>query len=163
MVFIDSSRCDGCGACLDICPVGAISLCDNRAFIEENLCEGCALCQSACPQNAILSADMVKPVAGDETALVPVSHPVQVVTTQTRTDVPRLQDLVLPAISSVLIWTGREIVPRLASLALASLDRNIQSAEQTISTQRMRPREWIQPVQGSGRRRRLRRRRRGNS
>lgn len=49
--------CNGCGACLDRCHVGAIGLEAGRAVISE-ACKGCGRCAAACPQGAIsLSLD----------------------------------------------------------------------------------------------------------
>ncbi len=45
-------ECTGCGACLDLCHVAAISLVDGKAVIAE-ACKGCGRCASACPQGAI--------------------------------------------------------------------------------------------------------------
>jgi UDP-glucose 4-epimerase len=44
--------CVGCGACLDICPVDAISLETDRAVIGE-VCKGCGRCVAACPTDVI--------------------------------------------------------------------------------------------------------------
>jgi len=45
--------CNGCGTCLDLCPVHAVSLDRGRAAVQEDRCLGCGLCASACPQSAI--------------------------------------------------------------------------------------------------------------
>jgi prolipoprotein diacylglyceryltransferase/ferredoxin len=44
--------CDGCGLCLDLCPVGALTLRDGRAVVGEG-CKGCGRCAAACPTGAI--------------------------------------------------------------------------------------------------------------
>ena len=48
MIYIDKERCNGCGECLSICPVGAISLQGDKAFIDESLCKSCDACLSVC-------------------------------------------------------------------------------------------------------------------
>ncbi len=45
-------ECSGCGLCLDVCYVRAISLIDGQARIGED-CKGCGRCASACPLGAI--------------------------------------------------------------------------------------------------------------
>ncbi|RKY86688.1 ferredoxin, partial [candidate division KSB1 bacterium] len=32
--FIDASKCSGCGACLDVCPQGAIYMVNHTAMID---------------------------------------------------------------------------------------------------------------------------------
>jgi NAD-dependent dihydropyrimidine dehydrogenase PreA subunit len=53
MVRIDSTRCNGCGSCVDICPQQAITLNDNLAVINEKLCIQCGTCAEICPTSAI--------------------------------------------------------------------------------------------------------------
>jgi len=45
-------ECVGCGACVDVCYVRAISLDDGRAHISEQ-CKGCGRCVAVCPNGAI--------------------------------------------------------------------------------------------------------------
>ncbi|MFW6082826.1 MAG: DUF362 domain-containing protein [Chloroflexota bacterium] len=45
--------CSGCGDCLDVCYVGAVSLSDGRASIDGERCKGCGRCAIACPTHAI--------------------------------------------------------------------------------------------------------------
>ena len=50
---IDEKLCTGCGACVTICPVGAITLNnDNKAEVSDD-CIDCGACLSACPVGAI--------------------------------------------------------------------------------------------------------------
>lgn len=54
--FVNMTRCDGCGHCVDICPsdIMHIDRKTRRAFnIEPNMCWECFSCVKACPQNAI--------------------------------------------------------------------------------------------------------------
>ena len=47
-----SPRCDGCGVCVDECPVGAIAV-SVLATIDTFACTGCGRCVAACPTQAI--------------------------------------------------------------------------------------------------------------
>lgn len=51
------TSCTGCGTCLSVCPVGAISLAPSpqpgQAQIDLERCKGCGRCVSTCPSNAI--------------------------------------------------------------------------------------------------------------
>ena len=53
-VLLDKTACTGCGACVSICPKGAISMRpDEEGFlypsVEQKLCIGCDLCEKRCP------------------------------------------------------------------------------------------------------------------
>ena len=50
---IDSEKCTGCGVCIDVCPLEAISLNDGIAVIDEDTCTECGLCVNVCPNDAI--------------------------------------------------------------------------------------------------------------
>ncbi|MCX7966297.1 MAG: 4Fe-4S binding protein [Syntrophorhabdaceae bacterium] len=50
---IDMDRCTGCGNCTEICPPGAISIKEEKAFIESEFCEECGFCAPSCPCEAI--------------------------------------------------------------------------------------------------------------
>ncbi len=45
--------CEGCGACVDMCPSGAIELKDGKAVVDTELCADCAACVDTCPTQAI--------------------------------------------------------------------------------------------------------------
>lgn len=48
-----NGECVACGACLEACYVGAISLASGRARIDADVCKGCGRCLSVCPTGAI--------------------------------------------------------------------------------------------------------------
>lgn len=51
---IDRSSCNGCGRCVQVCPVNAIEIDNNgKAVIDQTLCKQDGLCVRACPQNAV--------------------------------------------------------------------------------------------------------------
>ncbi|MDY6877264.1 MAG: 4Fe-4S binding protein [Chloroflexota bacterium] len=52
-VWIDVTRCTGCGACVEVCPAGAIGLVDGKARVDEESCTGCGACVDACAEGAI--------------------------------------------------------------------------------------------------------------
>ncbi len=52
---IREDRCIGCGQCVTVCPVQAISIVDDKAVIDQDLCVECSTCHRSaeCPVNAI--------------------------------------------------------------------------------------------------------------
>lgn len=53
-VKIDKDTCLGCSACVDACPVQALSLDDDgKAECDANTCINCFACVSTCPVSAI--------------------------------------------------------------------------------------------------------------
>jgi len=59
---LNSESCKGCGKCVDICPVEALSLISandprkakrRKARLDEELCLGCGLCVRSCPTESI--------------------------------------------------------------------------------------------------------------
>jgi ferredoxin len=58
LVEIDSEKCMSCGACVTLCPVGAITMDeDATVVIDKEKCIGstCGACVDACPARAIKS------------------------------------------------------------------------------------------------------------
>lgn len=53
MFYVDSVKCTGCGACVQMCPVGAISLKGDKAVIDQELCTECGNCSEVCAAGAI--------------------------------------------------------------------------------------------------------------
>jgi ferredoxin len=49
----DPEACQGCGTCVDYCPVNAIALADDKSRIDAAKCIGCGQCELQCPEDAI--------------------------------------------------------------------------------------------------------------
>jgi digeranylgeranylglycerophospholipid reductase len=52
MIKVKTDRCGYCGACVGVCPVGAIELAETHLLISE-ACLDCGLCLAACPVGAL--------------------------------------------------------------------------------------------------------------
>jgi len=50
---VKSNNCVMCGACIDICPVKAISKKSDKAFVDKKVCVGCGECLCVCQYGAI--------------------------------------------------------------------------------------------------------------
>jgi len=54
----DEENCTHCGACVSVCPVGAIAFeYDWRVRMDEKLCVHCGNCVTACPVKVITLSD----------------------------------------------------------------------------------------------------------
>lgn len=51
--FVVADLCDGCEACVPVCPVNAISMVEGKAVINPFQCTGCGACIPVCPREAI--------------------------------------------------------------------------------------------------------------
>lgn len=49
----DPLRCTGCQSCYQNCPVGAITMVNNKAVMDANKCIRCYCCHEICPEKAI--------------------------------------------------------------------------------------------------------------
>lgn len=52
MAHVVDSNCISCGACVDTCPVSAITL-EDQAVVDAGACIDCGACEGACPVGAI--------------------------------------------------------------------------------------------------------------
>jgi len=51
--FVVNELCNGCGGCVSVCPVKAISMVEGKARVDPFQCSGCGACIPVCPQEAI--------------------------------------------------------------------------------------------------------------
>ena len=53
-VTISKDTCIGWGACVGVCPVGALSMdADSKSQCDEGICIDCGACVACCPVEAI--------------------------------------------------------------------------------------------------------------
>ena len=52
-VQINQEKCTGCGLCVEVCPVEAISMENDKAKIDAEKCVDCGQCVEECPNEAI--------------------------------------------------------------------------------------------------------------
>jgi len=53
-IQLDRERCFDCGACLSLCPTGALSMAeDGTVELDESKCVYCELCLPSCPVRAL--------------------------------------------------------------------------------------------------------------
>ncbi|SFM12507.1 electron transfer flavoprotein subunit alpha [Pelosinus propionicus] len=64
-IKVNQEECIACGACLSVCPFGAIVMQDEKAYITE-ACTACGACVDTCPVEAILREKEDKVVAMDK-------------------------------------------------------------------------------------------------
>lgn len=154
MILINYEDCKGCGNCLEICPFDAIHLQNEKATIDQDLCEECYACVEDCPQGAIIVAEG-EPLP-EKIIMVAEPVPDKVVPAQTQIESQPHRSIVFPAIGSILVWTGREVLPRIANIALNYLDQRLSSADQGADQPNSQMRGQHASTQGSGRRRSVR-------
>jgi ferredoxin len=51
-INIDKNKCIGCGDCVDVCPVEALSIENEKAVVNDE-CIDCGACVNTCPEEAI--------------------------------------------------------------------------------------------------------------
>ena len=49
---INTTKCSGCGGCVNLCPVTAIYFSEDRAVIDEEICTECGTCIPICGRGA---------------------------------------------------------------------------------------------------------------
>lgn len=131
MITIDIERCTGCGACVEICPTGALYLVDGKAMVDSTLCHECEVCLDACATEAIALASQPEPVA--EPNRLPAQRPEpEVIQVGSQSAPMPLRARVLPVVGAALTWAGREIVPRVVDVLLDTLDRQVTGKQMTV-------------------------------
>lgn len=157
-IIIHAERCNGCGACVEVCPTGALYLVEGKAVVDSTLCRECEACIATCPTEAIVRTKEA-PASGAEMRRVPAlrSEP-EIIRVRTQSALVPLRVKVLPVVGTALAWAGREIVPRLAEHLLYKLDRRVAEAQMPSAPRSTAENNSPVGSKGGGRRRRRRRR-----
>ena len=167
MIMIDTDLCEGCGACVEVCPEGAIYLVDGKAMVDGILCRDCQACIAACPTEAISlvgqgqeTAPSLAEGSGAEAARMPALRPEpEIIRVRTQPPAAPLRRKVVPVLGAAFAWAGREIITRLADYALYSLDQRIAERQKPGMARSQSGNGTRGPAEGGkGRRRRHRRR-----
>lgn len=151
MMQVDVERCTGCGDCLDVCPVEAISMVSGRAWIDTETCLECEACAQACPVDAICPSALAVPVEAVPVSTVVVRQP-------TKLEVPAPHPAV-PWTRAALTFAGREILPRVVDVVIGALERRLAQPE--VSTLSNSPQTSAPRAKGPKGKQRRRRRRGG--
>jgi heterodisulfide reductase subunit A-like polyferredoxin len=53
VAYTDRDLCNGCGACEDACPFGALSIEGDENVLDWGKCMGCGVCAEKCPNGAM--------------------------------------------------------------------------------------------------------------
>ncbi|NLS95699.1 MAG: 4Fe-4S binding protein [Planctomycetaceae bacterium] len=51
--IVNQETCNGCGDCVDACPLDAIEVQDGKATVDEDTCGDCGACVDVCPTESI--------------------------------------------------------------------------------------------------------------
>jgi ferredoxin len=121
---VDVDRCTGCGACVEACPNGALTLHGGTAWVDSQLCRGCGVCLEECPAGAIslVTPDPV-PLPAVARLPVPVSDEYPAEPAVRLTGVAPRPPSVLSRLSAALVPSALGLV---AALGEAWLDRVVE-------------------------------------
>jgi len=52
-VVVDQSKCTGCGECVGVCPVEALTIKDSLCIVDDSNCADCGACLDVCAAGAM--------------------------------------------------------------------------------------------------------------
>lgn len=159
---VEQELCQGCAACIDVCPTGALQMIDNTAHIDPDMCTECYACLDACPAGAIVSNSPRSIISHKPNTL-------QAQPTIIETAAIEKQTSGISGGAFLLALLGERILPRLIDLTFNILERRtvFSAAPHQSDTIRQNASRPAGPMMsrsgGRGRRRRQRYGRLSNS
>jgi len=121
MMQVDLKKCTGCGDCLDICPVEAISMDSGKARIDPETCLECEACARVCPVEAIYPSAQPVPVEVIPSRSIAMRQPAMLERPAPHPAVPWTK--------AALTFAGREILPRVVDVVMGALERRLSQPE----------------------------------
>lgn len=106
--------CTGCGACMDVCPNGAILMDGGKALINQAECTSCQVCAEACRTGALQLAETVSPAIVEKPGAIKVLHPQTAIESS-----PKQSNLGV----TILLLVGQQLLPRMVDVLAAFLER----------------------------------------
>jgi NAD-dependent dihydropyrimidine dehydrogenase PreA subunit len=161
VIAINLECCDGCGACVEACPDGALYLVDGKAMVDKGLCRECETCIAVCPREAIaLLSQRSFTQAKPSDVLAPCPEP-EVIRVRTQSVPVSWRRRVLPLLGATAAWAARELGPVMAEYLIDRLERRV--ARQPRGTAKSGSDASKRHKGGGGRHRQRRRQRRSGS
>ena len=145
LVWVDDELCSGCGACVEVCPVGAIALVGDKARVDDELCTGCHACVDVCSLKAI------QPVIEGEVVPAP----------QNLAPVVRVPSAPAEAASAPIVAAGVELLNKTATALAQALSQQLAQLSSKTGAAVDDSRPVSRGTGGGGGGQRARRRRRG--
>jgi NAD-dependent dihydropyrimidine dehydrogenase PreA subunit len=135
IIQVNQDLCDGCGVCVEACPVGAIQLVDQRAVIYDALCTQCEACMDACLNEAITALSILRvPAACSASSVALPAAESRMVLARGQAALPEMAAPdrgLAPLAGAALAFLGREVAPRLADALIAALERRLTRSPTT--------------------------------
>jgi NAD-dependent dihydropyrimidine dehydrogenase PreA subunit len=155
VIQVNQEVCNGCGVCIDSCPVEAIRLVGQQAVITDVLCTQCEACISACSNGAITALSI--PIRSIPIAALPAAES-RMVPAPTQTALPETATptrILTPLAGAALAFLGKEIAPRLVDVLVTALERKIVQPK-TAAIIPSTTSSSVLPARGSGKQRQAR-------
>jgi len=144
-ILINQEMCTGCGACVDICPQGAIRLVAARVSVNQEKCTACGQCVDECPSGAIslvpqvlVPGPQMYPTIKEDALRGEIIAPETQPFSLKKAGLAVLMERLLPAFADILISSLKQRL-----LASENMSTGIQPGTQASSSARLqnRPRQ----------------------